>query len=60
MTGSSSSTSASRTVQVFTQEDGRYSAKDFGSSGDTIKVDVPEGCAINLSAVFGEEDGQEY
>lgn len=45
---------ASKSVQVFVLEDGHYAAKDFGASGDKLKVNILEGCAIDLSQVFSE------
>ena len=44
----------SRSVQVFLLEDGRYSAKDFGTAGETVRVNVLEDCVIDLSQVFAE------
>lgn len=41
-----------RSVQVFVLEDGRYTAKDFGTAGDRLRVNVLEGCSIDLSQVF--------
>ena len=43
-----------KTVQVFVLEDGRYTAKDFGAAGDMVRVNVLEGCTIDLSPVFSE------
>lgn len=45
---------ASRSVQVFVLEDGRYAAKDFGAVGEDLKVNVLEDCTIDLSQVFSE------
>ena len=45
---------ASKSVQVFVLDDGRYVAKDFGSAEDIIKVNVLEDCTIDLSQVFAE------
>ena len=45
---------ADKSVQVFVLEDGRYTAKDFGASGDTVRVNVLEDCTIDLSQVFTE------
>lgn len=45
---------ADKTVQVFILEDGRYTAKDFGADGDTVRVNVLEDCTIDLSQVFPE------
>lgn len=43
-----------KSVQVFVLEDGRYTAKDFGTPGDKLKVNVLEDCTIDLSKVFPE------
>jgi Uma2 family endonuclease len=45
---------ADKSVQVFVLEDGRYTAKDFGTAGDTVKVNVLTDCTIDLSQVFPE------
>ena len=45
---------ASKSVQVFVLEDGHYAAKDFGASEDKLKVNILEGCVIDLSQVFLE------
>lgn len=45
---------ASRSAQVFVLEDGRYAAKDFGASEDKLKVNILDGCVIDLSQVFPE------
>lgn len=45
---------ASKSVQVFVLEDGRYAAKDFGVSEDKLKVNILEDCVIDLSQVFPE------
>ena len=45
---------AGKSVQVFVLDDGRYVAKDFGTAGDAIKVNVLENCTIDLSRVFSE------
>ena len=45
---------SSKSVQVFVLEDGRYTAKDFGGTEDTIAVNVLEGCSIDLTPVFAE------
>lgn len=45
---------ADRSVQVFVLEDGRYAAKDFGTVGDTVRVNILEDCSIDLSQVFPE------
>ena len=44
----------SRSVQVFLLEDGRYSAKDFGTAWETVRVNVLEDCVIDLTQVFAE------
>lgn len=41
-------------VQSFVLEDGRFAAKEFGTSGDQIRVNVLDGCTIDLSLVFSE------
>ena len=43
---------SSKDVQVFLLEDGHYTAKGFGTAEDKIKVNVLEGCVIDLSKVF--------
>ncbi len=43
-----------KSVQVFVLEEGHYTAKDFGTAGDTLRVNVLEGCTIDLSQVFSE------
>lgn len=43
---------SSKSVQVFVLEAGNYKAQDFGTVGDIIKVNVLEGCFIELSKVF--------
>lgn len=43
-----------QSVQVFVLDGGHYAAKDFGTAKDTIKVNVLEDCAIDLSQVFSE------
>ena len=43
---------SSNSVQVFVLEDGNYKAQDFGTVGDIIKVNVLDGCFIELSKVF--------
>ena len=43
-----------KSVQVFVLEDGHYMAKDFGTAGDKLKVNVLEDCTIDLSKVFPE------
>lgn len=42
----------SRSVQVFVLDGKHYVAQDFGMAEDTIKVNVLENCAIDLSQVF--------
>lgn len=43
-----------KSVQVFTLEDGHYTAKDFGATGDKVRVNVLEDCVVDLSEVFPE------
>ena len=43
---------ADKSVQVFTLEDGHYTAKDFGGIEDKLRVNVLEDCVIDLSEVF--------
>lgn len=43
---------SSMSVQVFVLEAGNYKAQDFGTVGDIIKVNVLDGCLIELSKVF--------
>ena len=43
---------SSKSVQVFVLEGGNYKAQDFGTVGDIIKVNVLDGCFIELSKVF--------
>ena len=43
---------ASKSVQVFVLEDGRYAAKDFGSAEKTVRVNLLENCKIDLLQVF--------
>lgn len=43
-----------KSVQVFLLEDGRYTFKDFGAEEDRLKVNVLDGCFIELSKVFEE------
>ena len=43
---------SSKSVQVFVLEAGNYKAQDFGTVGDIIKVNVLDGCFIELSKVF--------
>ena len=45
---------ADKSVQVFVLEDGHYTAQDFGTAGDTVRVNVLKDCAIDLSQVFPE------
>lgn len=47
---------ASKSVQVFVLEDGRYAATDFGQAGDKLKVTILEDCVIDLSQVFPESN----
>ena len=42
----------SKAVQSFVLEDGRYSVKEYGTAGDTMRVSVLEDCVIDLSEVF--------
>lgn len=46
---------AARSIQSFVLEDGHYTAAGFGSPGDVLKVNVLEGCFIELSKVFPAE-----
>ena len=46
---------AEKSVQVFLLEDGHYTAKDYGGADDQLRVNVLEGCVIDLSEVFPEE-----
>ena len=43
---------ASKSVQTFVLEDGRYTAMDFGVAGDKLRVSVLEGCVLDLSEIF--------
>lgn len=43
---------AAESIQSFMLEDGRYTAADFGLPWDVLKVNVLEGCFIELSKVF--------
>ena len=45
---------ADKSVQVFVLEDGHYTAQDFGTAGDTVRVNVLKDCTIDLSQVFPE------
>lgn len=42
----------SKEVQIFLLEDGRYSAKGYGTAEETIKVNVLEDCSLDLSKIF--------
>lgn len=42
----------SKDIQTFLLEDGRYSVKGFGTEKDILKVNVLEGCFMELSLVF--------
>lgn len=44
----------SQTVQTFVLEDGRYSVKEFGTVGETLRVNVLEDCVIDLTEVFAD------
>ena len=44
-----------KSVQVFLLEDGYYTAKEYGGADDQLRVNVLEGCVIDLSEVFPEE-----
>lgn len=46
---------AAESIQSFVLEDGRYTAAGFGSPGDVLKVNVLDGCFIELSKVFPAE-----
>lgn len=46
---------AAKSIQSFVLEDGHYTAAGFGSPGDVLKVNVLEGCFIELSKVFPAE-----
>lgn len=39
---------------VFVLENGYYVAKDYGLSGDHLKVNILEDCTIDLSKVIPE------
>jgi len=43
---------ANKSVQVFVLEDSHYVAKDFGTVGDSLKVNVLDDCTIDLAQVF--------
>lgn len=45
---------ASKSVQVFVLDGKYYVAKDFGTAEDKIKVNILEGCTIDLSQIFSE------
>ncbi|MCI8807099.1 MAG: Uma2 family endonuclease [Oscillospiraceae bacterium] len=42
----------SKAAQSFVLEDGRYSVKEYGTTGDKMRVSVLEDCVIDLSEVF--------
>lgn len=44
----------SKSAQAFVLDGKYYVAKDFGTVGDTVKVNILEDCAIVLSQVFAE------
>lgn len=46
---------AAKSIQSFVLEDGRYTAAGFGSPGEVLKVNVLDGCFIELSKVFPSE-----
>lgn len=46
---------ANQGVQVFTLEGGRYVPSDFGTAKDQLRVNVLEGCVIDLSRVFPDD-----
>lgn len=46
---------SARSVQSFVLEDGHYTARDLGTTGDVLKVSVLDGCFIDLSRVFPED-----
>ena len=46
---------AAESIQSFVLEDSRYTAAGFGSPGDVLKVNVLDGCFIELSKVFPAE-----
>lgn len=41
-----------KSVQSFILEDGRYSAKDFGTARDVLKINALDGCFIELLKIF--------
>lgn len=41
-----------KSIQSFVLEDGHYSAKDFGTAEDVLKVHVLDGCFVELCKVF--------
>ena len=43
-----------KSVQVFILEGGHYTATALGSESDVLKVNVLDGCYIDLSRVFNE------
>ena len=49
----------SRDIQAFLLEDGRYSIKGYGTEKDILKVNVLEGCFMELPLVFPSENGQD-
>ena len=46
-------------VQVFVLTDGNYKAADFGGAGNKLSVNVLDGCVIDLSRVFSEQQKME-
>lgn len=42
-----------QTVQTFLLQEGHYAATAFGGAGDVVKVQVLEGCFVELAQVFG-------
>lgn len=45
---------ANKTAQSFVLEKGRYAAKELGTAGDEMRVNVLENCIIDLADVFNE------
>lgn len=45
---------ANKTAQSFVLEKGRYAAKELGTAGDEMRVNVLENCIIDLTDVFNE------
>ena len=45
---------ASKSAQSFVLEEGRYTAKEYGTVGDAVRVNVLKDCTIDLSQVFPE------